>query len=90
MSQDAVLAVRLLPGVRPLTDVVSVLHARAADIAALDYIRHAGEASLTVRCSLTDTEANLLARQLDRRIDVLSASVQQRPGSAATVVAPSC
>jgi hypothetical protein len=91
MSQDAVLAVSLRPGVRSLTNVMSVLHARAADVTALNYSRRAGEACMTVRCSLTVGEADLLVRQLARRIDVLSAAVQKQPGwSAGPPVEPSC
>jgi hypothetical protein len=90
MSQDAVLAVSLRPGVRPLTSVISVLHVRAVDVATLTYSRRGGRARLTVRCSMTDGDADLLARQLARRIDVLSAAVQKRPASVGYTAEPSC
>ena len=80
MLQDPVLALTLRPGVRSLTSVISVLHARAADVTGLDYSRCADAASLTLRCSMSEAEAELLVRQLARRIDVLSAVVQTPRG----------
>jgi acetolactate synthase regulatory subunit len=75
MPKEPVVAVKLRPGVRSLTSVVSVLHARAARVAALEYSVRSAEACLLVRCAMSDDEVDLLARQLGRCVDVLAASI---------------
>jgi acetolactate synthase regulatory subunit len=62
----------LRPGVRALSSVVSVLHARAADVCSVVYGAHAGGATLTVGLDAAAPEADLLVRQLERRVDVVS------------------
>jgi hypothetical protein len=76
MSKEAVVALQLRPGVHALTSVLSVLHARATQVAGLVYSIDGGEACLLVRCAMTDDEAIRLTHQLDRRVDVLSAALR--------------
>lgn len=71
------LDVSLQPGVRALASVVSVLHARGADVAAMTYCIGSGRASLRIGLNTSTGEAHLLARQIQRRVDVIE--VQTRP-----------
>lgn len=90
MTSSTCLSVVLRPGVRALTSVVSVLHARAASIDSLDYALQRGQASLCVRGEMTSEEAHLLARQLERRVDVLSAHPRLSSDDSAARRAETC
>jgi hypothetical protein len=69
--------VRLRPGVRPLIGVVSVLHARAADVTGMAYRVRSGRARLLLSINASSTDAELLARQLRRRVDVVEVRLRE-------------
>jgi hypothetical protein len=77
----AVLRLTLRPGVRPLSSVLSVLHARQTPVGELAYSTRWGTASLMVRIGVELQDAELLARQLDRRVDVLSVVARSESSS---------
>ena len=64
--------VDLRPGVRALTSVISVLHARAADVTAISYAAGEGHAALGFSVDAMPAQVRLLVRQLERRVDVLA------------------
>ena len=68
-------AVDLRSGVRALASVMSVLHARGADIAHLSYAAGEGGATLDVHVNGRPADVELLVRQLQRRVDVVGAHV---------------
>jgi hypothetical protein len=80
-----VLRLTLRQGVQPLTSVLSVLHARRAPVGELTYSAGGGPASLVVRVDVDLSQAELLARQLDRRVDVLSVVAGRGRSSSAAV-----
>ena len=70
-----VLVIGLRPGLAALSSVISVLHARLADIGDLTYQLTGGAARLEVELLGTRLQAQRLAAQVDRRVDVLSVAV---------------
>lgn len=66
------LEVDLRSGVRALASVISVLHARAADVTAIRYEEGEGCAVLGISVDAQRPQVRLLARQLERRVDVLA------------------
>ncbi len=69
------LVVELRPGLAGLSSVVSVLHARLADVGDLSYAVSGEVAVLRVELGGTRLQALRLAAQVDRRVDVLSVAV---------------
>jgi hypothetical protein len=69
--------VRLRPGVCPLIGVVSVLHARAADVAGMTYSVRSGRARMLLSINGSSTDAELLARQIQRRVDVVEVRLRE-------------
>lgn len=65
------MCVDLRPGTAALTGVLSVLHARAAVVEALDYSVRDGAASIRLSVTMSADAASRLAAQLARRVDVL-------------------
>jgi hypothetical protein len=70
-----VLVIGLRPGLAALSSVISVLHARLADVGDLTYTPSGGGARLEVALLGTRLQAQRLAAQVDRRVDVLSVAV---------------
>ena len=68
-------AVDLRSGVRALASAMSVLHARAVDVADLTYSSNEGGATLDIRVNARLPEVELLVRQLERRVDVIGAHI---------------
>lgn len=64
--------VDLRSGVRALASVISVLHARSADVTAISYAAGEGGAVLGISVDAQRPQAQMLARQLERRVDVLA------------------
>jgi acetolactate synthase small subunit len=69
------LVIHLRPGVAALTGVVSVLHARAANIEDLTYAVRDGVACLQLTSSMSREQATRLGSQVNRRVDVLNVRV---------------
>ena len=64
--------VDLRSGVRALAAVISVLHARAAEVTAISYAAGEGCAVMGISVDAQPPQVQLLARQLERRVDVLA------------------
>lgn len=73
------LTLRLRPGTRPLTAVLSTLHTRNATVLSLSYAVLGNEACVVVECHAGQADIERLAAQLNRRVDVLSISTSSRP-----------
>jgi hypothetical protein len=72
----ATLSVTLRPQMTALFGVVSVLHARAADVTGMTYAVGQGAARLLVEIEAGDERARRLALHIDRRADVLDVQVR--------------
>lgn len=69
--------VSLRPGVRALSGVLSVLHSRAAEVAGMSYCIRSGQGSLLIRLDASSAQAELLARQIRRRVDVVDVRLRE-------------
>lgn len=69
--------VSLRPGIRALTTVMSVLHSRSTDIAGMSYCIRSGQASLLIRLDTGPADGELLARQIQRCVDVIDVRLRQ-------------
>jgi hypothetical protein len=72
---DVALVIGLRPGLAALSGVMSVLHARLADVGGMSYTSSGGVARLHVELGGTRPQAQRLAAQVGRRVDVLSVVV---------------
>ena len=72
---EVALVITMWPGLAALSSVISVLHARLAEVGDLSYSVSGDVARLQVELGGTRLQAQRLATQVDRRVDVLSVQV---------------
>ena len=75
MSAHPTLEIRLRPGLAAISGVMSVLHARLVEVEELTYSADDGDALLQVGVVATRDQADRMALQIDRRVDVLTVHV---------------
>jgi acetolactate synthase regulatory subunit len=73
------LTVHLRPDSAALAGVVSVLHARAVDVATVSYAVNQDAASLRIGVIASREKAERLAAQINRRVDVLDVWLADDP-----------
>lgn len=74
MKSEQSLVVRLRPAASALAGIISVLHARAADVVDLHYFLEDGCGYVKIQTRSTGEGLRRLSAQLERRVDVLNVS----------------